>query len=418
MSDVKRRDSKGRILQRGEHQDASGRYCYRYTDSKGRRKAVYSWRLSQADPTPAGKRKEKSLREKEREIERERLRGICDDNTTVMELVERYLSMKTGVKHNTAANYQFVKNVLAKEEFAQRKISKVKLSDAKLFLIKLQADGRGYSSIHAIRGVLRPAFQMAVDDDVLLKNPFEFQLATVIVNDSVAREAISRENERRFLEFVKNDAHYSRYYDAMFILFKTGLRISEFCSLTLDSLDFEKGTIKIDKQLQRTRNMEYVIVTTKTKSGTRTIPMTEEVKEAFQRIIANRPKPKLEPVIMGYAGFLFLDKNGMPLVAQHWEKYFQLAVEKHNQIYKIQLPKITPHVCRHTYCTNMAKSGMNPKALQYLMGHSDIGVTLNVYTHIGESDAREELERLDLLRDSERILPPASVKMPRKKGLA
>ena len=47
------------------------------------------------------------------------------------------------------------------------------------------------------------------------------------------------------------------------------------------------------------------------------------------------------------------------------------------------MPNITPHVCRHTYCSNMAKSGMNPKTLQYLMGHSDIAVTLNVYTHIG-----------------------------------
>ena len=53
-----------------------------------------------------------------------------------------------------------------------------------------------------------------------------------------------------------------------------------------------------------------------------------------------------------------------------------------------------PHVCRHTFCSNMAKSGMNPKTLQYLMGHSDIGVTLNTYTHIGYDDAKEELKRV------------------------
>ena len=50
--------------------------------------------------------------------------------------------------------------------------------------------------------------------------------------------------------------------------------------------------------------------------------------------------------------------------------------------YKAAMPEITPHVCRHTYCSNMAKSGMNPKTLQYLMGHADIGTTLNVYTHV------------------------------------
>lgn len=55
------------------------------------------------------------------------------------------------------------------------------------------------------------------------------------------------------------------------------------------------------------------------------------------------------------------------------------------------MPNITPHVCGHTYCLNMAKRGMNPQTLQYLMGHSDISVTMNVYTHIGFDDAEEEL---------------------------
>lgn len=398
MKDIKRRDNKGRILQTGESQDPSGRYVYKYFDAFGKRKTVYSWRLTQSDVAPAGKKNDLPLREKVKLIQIELMRGISAEDMTVCELVERYLATKTGVKHNTAANYKFVQNVLAKETFGQKKINKVKLSDAKLFLIKLQDDGRGYSSIHSIRGVLRPAFQMAVDDEMLLRNPFEFQLVTVVVNDSVTREAISRADERKFLDFIKGDSHYCRYYDAMFILFKTGLRISEFCGLTISDIDFKQGILNVDHQLQRTRNMQYMIETPKTACGTRRIPMTEEVAEAFKRIISNRPKPKIEPMIDGYTGFLFLDKNEMPMVALHWEKYFQFAVEKHNKIFKIQLPKITPHICRHTYCSNMAKSGMNPKTLQYLMGHSDIGVTLNTYTHLGEEDAKEEMEKMGLLK--------------------
>ena len=61
------------------------------------------------------------------------------------------------------------------------------------------------------------------------------------------------------------------------------------------------------------------------------------------------------------------------------------------------MPKITPHICRHTYCSNMAKAGMNPKTLQYLMGHSDIGVTMNTYTHLGLEDAKEEMIRMEEL---------------------
>ena len=62
------------------------------------------------------------------------------------------------------------------------------------------------------------------------------------------------------------------------------------------------------------------------------------------------------------------------------------------------MPNITSHVCLHTYCSNMAKSGMNPKTMQYLMGHSDISVTMNVYTHIGFDDAEEELKRMEEFR--------------------
>ena len=313
---------------------------------------------------------------------------------TVIELVERYLSLKTGVKHNTLANYNFVVNVLKKEEFSHKKVDDVKLSDAKIFLIKLQRDGRGYSSIHSIRGVLRPAFQMAVDDDLILKNPFGFELGTILVNDSQKREAVSLEDEARFLEFVKNDPHYNRYYDAFYILFKTGLRISEFCGLTVRDLDFKNEVIRIDHQLQRTRDMKYEIVSTKTTSGTRLLPMEEDVKDAFLRILKNRKKTKKEPTVDGYGGFLFLDKNGNPMVALHWEKYMQHAREKYNKEHLLQLPLITPHICRHSYCTNMANSGMNPKTLQYLMGHSDVSVTLNIYTHTGYDDAKKELARL------------------------
>ncbi len=274
-------------------------------------------------------------------------------------------------------------------------------SDAKLFLIKMQQeDGRGHSTIKTVRGVLRPAFQMAVDDDVLMKNPFQFELAGVVVNDAVTREAITKDQMRRFLKFIHDDVVYCKYYEVIYILFHTGMRISEFCGLTMRDIDLEKRTINIDHQLQRTSKREYVIEPTKTNAGTRVIPMTNEVTEMFRAIIEDRTDYKVEKVVDGYTGFLFLDKDGMPLVAMHWEHRFNHMVSRYNEIYKVQMPNITPHVCRHTYCSNMAKSGMNPKTLQYLMGHSDIAVTLNVHTHVGLEDAEKELQKMQGLENA------------------
>ena len=141
-----------------------------------------------------------------------------------------------------------------------------------------------------------------------------------------------------------------------------------------------------------------IVETTKTDAGTRVLPITEDVAQMFQAIIEDRNAPKVEKSIDGYSGFLFYDDNGMPLVAMHWQHRFNHMVGRYNDIYRVQMPNITPHVCRHTYCSNMAKSGMNPKTLQYLMGHSDISVTMNVYTHIGFDDAEEELKRMEEFR--------------------
>ena len=393
----KRRDKRNRILREGEYQRADGRYRYRYIDEVGKEKWVYSWRLDKNDPTPRGKKWELSLREKEKQIQADLFDHIVTHggDYSVIELVEKYISLKTGVNHNTRAGYKTVINILKKDPFGKQRIDKVRLSDAKAWLIKLQqVDGKGYSSIHSIRGVLRPAFQMAVDDDLLRKNPFGFELASVIVNDSVTREAITRKQERELLRFIKEDKHFCRYYDAIYILFHTGLRISEFCGLTVSDIEFGNQRIKVDHQLQRTTQMQYVIQEPKTESGIRYVPMSEEVAACFRRIIANRAMPDVEPMIDGHVGFLFLDKNERPMVALHWEKYLQHIVEKYNKIYRIQMPKVTPHVCRHTFCSNMAKSGMNPKTLQYIMGHSDISVTLNVYTHVQFDDAQAELLRV------------------------
>lgn len=393
----KRRDRRNRILRNGETQRSDGRYRFTYTDANGNTKDVYSWRLDKNDPLPKGKRKDLSLREKEKQIEQDMFNQIVSNggNYTVLSLVKKYVALKTGVRHSTETGYKTVINLLKKDIFGQKRIDKVKLSDAKAWLIKLQqTDGKGYSSIHSIRGVLRPAFQMAENDDLIRKNPFQFELATVVVNDSVTREAITRKQQREYLKFIKEDKHFCKYYEGIFILFNTGLRISEFCGLTVSDIDFKKNRINVERQLIRTSQMEYIIEEPKTESGVRYVPMTDEVAECFRSIIEKRIKPKEEPNVEGYTGFLFLDKNDMPMVSLHWEKYMQHIREKYNSIYRVPMPKITPHVCRHTFCSNMAKSGMNPKTLQYIMGHSDISVTLNTYTHVKIEDAENELSRL------------------------
>ena len=394
-----RRDKKHRVLKRGESIRINGKYQYKYMVD-GKPKFVYSWKLEATDPLPSGKKPCLSLRELEKLIDKEIDSPVSPlaKKLTVMDLVQKYVKTKVTVRPNTRTNYSFVINLLEKEDFANKVIGDVKTSDAKLFLIKLQQDdGKGSSTIKTIRGVLRPAFQMAVDDDLLLKNPFGFALSGVVVNDSKPRVALSEKQMESFLRFVHEDYVFCKYYEALYILFHTGLRISEFCGLTEDDIDLKNNVIDINHQLHRLSDMTMMINPTKTNAGTRKIPITDDVADMFRAIIEDREVPLFEKGVDGYKRFLYYDKNGLPLVSLHWEHRIQRMKGRYNELYKLQIPSLTPHICRHTYCTNMARAGMNPKTLQYLMGHSDISITMNVYTHLGLDDAKEEMIRMQEL---------------------
>ena len=108
----KRKDNKGRILRTGESQRKDLIYQYRYTDIRGKRQTIYS-----------------------------------SDS-----LLERYISLKQGVRYNTKAGYNFVLNLVKKEDFGYRQIRDIKVSDAQQWIMKLHNDGKGYSTITSVRG--------------------------------------------------------------------------------------------------------------------------------------------------------------------------------------------------------------------------------------------------------------------------
>ena len=380
----KRRDSKNRVLRSGESQRKDLIYQYRYTDIHGKRQTVYSSDL-------------KELREKEKEIQKQLNDGIdyAAGKITVIQLLERYISLKQGVRYNTKVGYNFVLNLIKKEDFGYRQIRDIKVSDAQKWIMKLHSDGKGYSTITSVRGVVKPAFQMAYNEDIIRRNPFDFKLADVVPNDSRKRIAMTDEQQKIWMDFIREDKTYCKYYDEFIVLLGTGMRVSEFCGLTKSDLDFENRRIRVDHQLVRERGGKYYVEKTKTECGIRFIPMTDDVYQSLKNILANRRKMKTEIIVDGYSGFILIDKDCHPKVALHIENEMRWAMKKYKKLHPEQpLPHITPHVFRHTFCTNMANKGMDIKTLQYLMGHSDVGVTLNVYTHASYDRAVEQMAKI------------------------
>ena len=398
---MKRKDTKGRVLKNGEYQEVNGRYVFKYYVD-GKRYVIRSWKLVRSDKVPDGKRDGLCLRDMEKNIQFKLNEYVKFEgaNLTVSELVEKYDQQKLGIRKNTMVGHTTVRRYLEKDPFGKKKIETVRIIDAKQFMIQLKEEGKSYSTLCSYRGVIRPAFRMAVDDELISRNPFDFPISDIMMNNAVKRDALTNDEQKRFLKFVKEDSHFSKFYEGFYILIYTGMRISEFCGLTYKDVDFKRMTITISKQLQYHGANNYWIEKCKTNSGLRTIPIPKndiELMRCFKTLCSQARMRKNQPEVDGVKGFLYLSEVGKPLVAFQWAKKFEYAVLHHNRIYKKELPKITPHICRHTYCSNMIKAGVNPKVVQYLMGHSSSEITLNIYTHIHLEDVIEELEGVECI---------------------
>ena len=203
---------------------------------------------------------------------------------------------------------------------------------------------------------------------------------------------MTKEQESSLLDFMAGDTVYRKYRDEVIILLGTGLRISEFCGLTVDDVDMDGQKVLVSHQLLRYKG--YSIGKPKTESGLREIPMLPEVHEAFQRVLGHRRDSRV--MVDGYKDFLFLTCSCQPRVAGDYDNMFRRLAIKHNKKNSgTPLPDaFTPHVLRHTFCTKMANAGMNPKNLQYIMGHSSITMTMDYYAHATYASAKEEMERI------------------------
>lgn len=395
----KRKDSKGRILKTGEGQRKDGTYQYRYNQGK-KRFVVYASNLTE-------------LRDKESQIQKDLADGIdyraC--KVTVTELSERYLSLKSKLKQTTLHSYLDFFKLVKESEFGNMKICDVKMSDAKKWILDVYDKRRSYNSMHTIKTWMYSVFNMAYQDCLIRTNPFDFKTSSIIKNDTIRRQPLTTEQQDSLISFLRGKTLYSKYYEEIYILLNTGLRAGEFCGLTVDSLDFEHKRIIVNKQLQRTNDCIVYVESLKTKSSYRVLPMTDEVERCFKYVLSRDIDKRNSVTIDGYTGFLFFNTQGNPKTLRNLQNTLHNVITAHNKVRPdCQIPQITPHVLRHTFCTNLINAGLGVKDVQYLMGHSSATITLDVYSHVDISSAGDNmiqaLEGKVLLHHSGRTTTP------------
>lgn len=375
-----RKDNKGRVLEKGESQRTDGTYMYRWTDLSKKRQTIYARTLNE-------------LRQKELQVTKtEIISGVSweSNKITVRELIDRYLSLKK-VRITTEQKYRYLINMLDKIQILDIPIKDIKTSLAKRYMITLSNIGYSYGTVQNAKTLLKLAFQMAVEDDYIVKNPFLFTLSNIIENDSKQRFSMSEEEEKNYIEFISNHGWFRHIYDDVVILLNTGMRVSELYGLTFKDVDLKNRRINVNKQLHRIGG-KYVVLPPKSKAGNRILAMNDETRKAFMHK-RTEVRPKVEYAIDGYTGFVFINHLGFPKTRRNLEGSMREVRKKHIELGLGELPQITPHVLRHTFCSRMVEKGMDVKTLQLVMGHSDISTTLDVYTHKKPDDVAKEMEQ-------------------------
>lgn len=386
----KRKDSKGRILRKGETQKQDNLYMYRWTDNNHKRQCCYASTLDK-------------LREKEKEIDKELMLGVSRTNVTLNEQIEIYLQTKNKLAKSTQRNYRYYfEHAIKNSSLGTKKVVDIKKSDILMLYKKLSDGGYSAGTIQILQKIIRPSLQLACDDNVILKNPAD-GCTKEYSTELEKKYALTFDEEKEFLERIKNRPRMERYYPMYHILLLTGLRISEAIGLTWKDVDMDKREISINHQVQCIvvdHKCTLYANSTKTEAGVRIIPMTDEVYKLFlkQRKVWLAINKDTDFEVDGYKDFVFISHVTGRCMYHNNVRRMLRSIVAMNKEREIQLPPISPHILRHTAATRLAESGCDIKVLQYLLGQTDIRTTMRVYNHVDPERIKREMEKLENLR--------------------
>ena len=403
MSKV-RKDNKGRILRRGESQRKSDlRYIYQYYDPYGNRHMIYETDLMK-------------LREKEAKLTHEQVDGLdfyAAGKATLNMVFDRYIQGKQSLKRNTKANYLYTYDHWVRNSLGKLKIADIKYSDVKYFYNQLIHDeGLKTATVDNVHTVLHPTFEMAVRDDIIRKNPTDGVMAELKKNmgkNKGVRHALTLEQQRAFLNYVKDHPVFGHWYPLFIVFFGTGCRLGEVIGLRWEDLDFKNRLISINHSaiyLSHGKETDWYISTPKTEAGMRVIPMMDAVYQAFKDEQEFQKEHGCNiDVVDGMSGFVFRNKDGKMLnrsvinlaIKRIYEAYNaeELVKAKRQKRRAVLIPHFSCHHIRHTFCTRFCENETNLKVIQSVMGHANIETTMDIYAEATELKKQEAVKALE-----------------------
>lgn len=414
---TKRRDSKNRVLEKGEYQKESGMYEYRYKDIHGKTRSIYSWRLTASDPNPAGKGKCEPLRDMIAAIEKDVSNNIdtyTAQTTTLNERFDIYMDSKINLRRSTRQNYIYMYDKYVRDTVGRMKMCDIKYSIIQcLYNSMITKNGFKPNSMESLHTVLNPIFERAVWDNLIQSNPCPKAMKQIRESDAWVKEKkkpLTIEEQSTFMKFLETSPSYRHWSNILTVLLGTGVRIGECLGLTWSECNFDENVIKVTHTLNYRKQDDghcshYVEFVPKTEAGERGIPMFDEVRAALLDEKARQEREgTADTVIDGVSGWCFTNRYGTVFTPVSINKAIERIRKAYNESERAAakqegripflLPHFTCHQLRHTFCTRMVEIEPRAKVVQAMMGHADSRTTLDVYAAVEKRTKKEAVSQL------------------------
>lgn len=354
----------------------------------------------------------KKLADKRYEVEHG-LSGKLDKitlNTWYESWLKDYKSKK--VKKNTIITYQRLYETHIRNTLGKKQLSQIKAIHVQKFYNDLIEKDYSASSLGVIHAMLSNIFKIAVNNDLIMKNPCKGTELPIVENEE--RRVLSIEEQKYISNYIKRE-NWQFYEPIITTMLGTGVRVGEVLGLKWEDIDFEKKTLSINKtleyrRLESTGKFGFEEDTPKSPNSIRTIPLSQSVIQALKRQKRNQNFLKLQgnwTPKQGFETLVFTGRKGQPqeklyirnmlirLVKEINEHEAKKAKEENRT--PIVIEPINPHALRHSFATRCFEADMPPKTVQILLGHANIGMTMNLYTHVTEQKKVEDMQKLDRL---------------------
>ena len=374
------KDLKGKEIGAGIVQQPNGTYFARFVDKFGKRRTKRSKKLQEVKQWLA----DATYIDQHSDL----------DQATDM-LVDAWFDYWIGIKKqtvrpNTVRNYseRYERNI--KSVIGNKLLTDVKPIHCQKIFSDMADEGYKTTAIYQTRIALYNMFEFARENDVLITNPCKKSLKSDMGKPSDKKEALTIDVQKKFLDAVVGYSYENQY---RFVL-QTGLRTGELIGLKWNDIDFENRTMKIERTMEyRYKVGEWRVGPPKSKSGYRTIPLTDEAIRILENQRSKNKSLKLVPI--EWKDIVFLCRKGTPVKNSTYDTGLFKYCDR------VGIPRFSMHVLRHTFATRCIEGGMKPKTLQKILGHSNIGITMNLYVHITEDEKHREI---DLVADALKVV--------------